>query len=115
MKRRFGLKEVVHDIRSGASDADPIAKYNLPLRGLRALFKKLLGFKVITHSELYHTSVQGENRQDQTTARGNARADLSVSDRGSSRFGVVRDISENGLRLAGIPSEVGEVNALQLN
>ena len=118
MKRKVPLKAVVDDICSGMSDGELTAKYDLPLRGLRALFKKLLDAHLIGHSLLYKTSALYRERIDQIKQRKSPRADLSIPlpiyDVGLSSFGVVRDISETGLCVAGIPSEVGEVKTLQL-
>jgi hypothetical protein len=118
MKRRVGLKAVVKDIRSGVSDEDLMAKYDLPPRGLRALFKKLLDSHLVSHSELYNTSALYRERIDRIKQRRSPRADLSVPlpvyDMDSSSFGVARDISETGLCVAGIPSAVGEVKTFQI-
>lgn len=118
MKRKIPLKSVVDDIRSGMNDEYLMEKYGLPPRGLRALFKKLLEAQLIGHSELYKTSALYREKMDQIKKRRSPRADLSVPlavyDVTLSSFGVVRDISETGLCVAGIPSEVGEVKTFQL-
>ena len=119
MKRRVPLKAVVHDIRSGISDAELMAKYDLPSRGLRELFKKLLDSELVTQAELYNTSALYREKADKIKQRRYPRADVSIPlpvyEMGSSSFGVVRDISETGLCVAGIASEVGEVKSFQLS
>jgi hypothetical protein len=118
MKRRIPMKAVVDDIRSGTGDAELMVKFDLPKRGLRALFKKLLASRQISHAELYKTSALYREKTDQIKKRKSPRADLSVPlsvyDVVLSSFGVVRDISETGLCVAGIPSKVGEVKTFQL-
>jgi hypothetical protein len=118
MKRRINLKALIDHMRSGVSDEELMTNYDLPPRGLQALFKKLLDFELVTHAELYHTSALYREKMDKIKQRRNPRADLFVPllvyDLGSSSLGVVRDISENGLCVAGIPSEIGEIKTFQL-
>jgi hypothetical protein len=118
MKKRISVKAIVDDIRSGAQDADLLAKYNLPRHGLYGLFRKLLDSKAVSHSELYKSSAIYRERIDSINRRQTPRAGLSVSlpiyDLDSSSFGVVRDISETGFRIAGIRTDVGEIKKFQL-
>ncbi len=118
MKKRISMKAVIDDIRAGTSDDDLMAKYDLPPRGLLRLFNKLLDSKTVSHSQLYKTSERYREKIDRIRQRQRPRAELSVSlpvyDLGSSSFGVVRDISETGLRVAGIKTHVGEIKTFQL-
>lgn len=118
MKKRVSVKAFLDDIRSGAQDAELMAKYDLPPQGLFELFKKLLDSKAISHSQLYKSSALYRERVDKVNQRRTPRAGLSVSlpiyDVSSSNFGVVRDISEAGFRIAGIKSDVGEIKTFQL-
>jgi hypothetical protein len=118
MKKRIGVKAFLDDIRSGAQDAELMAKYDLPRQGLYGLFRKLLDSKAVTHAQLYKTSAIYRERINGANQRRSPRAALSVSlpinEMGSSSFGVVRDISETGLRIAGIRTDVGEIKTFQL-
>jgi hypothetical protein len=119
MKRRVNIKAVIEDIRSGVGDEGLMRKYDLPPRGLRELFKKLLDSELVTDAELYSASAMYRERIEKIKQRRYPRADLSIPlpvyDMGSSSLGVVRDISETGLCVAGIASEVGEVKSFQLS
>jgi hypothetical protein len=118
MKKRISVKAFVADIRSGAQDAELMAKYDLPPHGLYGLLRKLLDSKAVSHSELYQSSALYRERIDNINRRQTPRAGLSVSlpiyDLDSSSFGVVRDISETGFRIAGIRTDVGEIKKFQL-
>lgn len=51
-KKTLSAKEVLADIRAGASDEFLIKRYGLTEKGLQSLFKKLVEAKVITQTEL---------------------------------------------------------------
>jgi len=117
--RRIPGNALASDIRSGMGDVELMAKYQLSETGLKRLFKKLLESRLIAHDELYKTSFLYKEEADKAMARLHARADLRVKipiyDISSSTIGLVRDISENGLRVAGIPATEGEVKTFQLS
>lgn len=51
-KQKVSAKEVVADIRSGVSDADLMAKYNLSTKGLESLFEKLIEKNVLSAADI---------------------------------------------------------------
>ena len=110
---------VARDLRSGMTDIELMVKYQLSRKGLGRLFKKLLESRLIGHDELYKVSSLYKEKVDQAMTRLHARAELRVKipiyDISSASVGVVRDISEKGLRVAGIEAEVGEVKTFQLS
>jgi|GEM_PF-1587401 len=55
-KRKLSAKEVLEDIRSGISDHELMKKYDLSLKGLQSLFKKLQDCGLVTEAELYQRS-----------------------------------------------------------
>ncbi len=118
MKRRISAKSIREDIHSGLSEAELMAKHCLSLKGLQKLFRELVHAKIFTHQDIYKRFVSYRERTDQTKQRQARRAGLSlrlpVVDVGSTRFGIVRDISETGLRVAGIKYQVGDVTTFQL-
>ena len=118
MKRRISAKPILEDIRSGISEAELMAKHSLPLKGLQRLFKKLVHSKVVTHEDLYERFASYRERTDQLKQRQTRRANLSVKlpvyDVSSAKYGILRDISETGLRVAGLEYRVGDVTTLQL-
>ncbi len=93
-------------------------KYKLSAKSLQTIFKKLVACKAISHSELYEKSPFYRDRIDRVRARNHPRADLTVHvqiyDIGSGATGVLRDISEKGLRVAGIESSVGQAKTFQI-
>jgi hypothetical protein len=116
---RIRANAVAGDIRSGKTDIELMVKYQLSRKALGKLFEKLLESRLIAHDELYKVSSLYKEKVDKTMTRLHARADLKVKipiyDISSSKIGLVRDISERGLRVAGIEAEVGEVKTFQLS
>jgi hypothetical protein len=51
-RRRITAKEILKDIRAGASDPDLMKKYTLSAQGLQSVFTKLVNSKVVTQAEL---------------------------------------------------------------
>ena len=119
IKHRIRGNAVARDLRAGMTDMELMVKYQLSRKALGRLFKKLLESRLIDHDDLYKVSSLYKEKVDKTTARLHARADLKVKipiyDISSSKIGVVRDISEKGLRVAGIEAEVGELKTFQLS
>jgi hypothetical protein len=118
VKRRISAKSVLEDMRSGMNEAELTAKHGLSLKGLQRLFHELLHAQMVTHQYLYKRFPSYQERADQLKQRRARRVGLSVRlpacDLGSANFGIVRDISETGLRVAGIKYQVGDVATFQL-
>ena len=116
--RRIEAKQLLADIRSGLDDAAIRKKYDLSSKGLRTLFEKLVDSRVLTHNELYERSPLYKDTVDLTKARLFSRQEivvpLPISVYQAPGQGLVRDISESGLRVAGIDAEVGEVKRFVL-
>jgi hypothetical protein len=117
-KRQINGMDVLSDLRSGVADADLLVKYKLSAKALQIVFKKLVAGEAISHSELYQRSPLYRERIDRIRGRAHPRADLGVRvpiyDMGSGATGVLRDISETGLRVAGIESGVGQARTFQI-
>lgn len=100
------------------TDAEIMEKYGLSFKRLKKLFRKLLEARVITHSELYEKSAVYRKTVDSAQARRHPRIDLAVPlhilDVESSCSGLIRDISEGGLRVAGIKARVGEQKTFEI-
>jgi hypothetical protein len=118
MKRKISSKSMRNDIGSGLSELDLMAKYNLSPNGLLRLFRELVKAKVVTHQELYGRFAWYQERTDQVKQRQARRASLSlrlpIYDVLARSFGIVRDISVTGLRVAGIEYEVGDATTFHL-
>ncbi len=117
-KRQINGLDILNDLRSGMAGWELQVKYKLSGKSLQAIFKKLVERDAISHSELYELSSFYKERIDRRRERGYPRADLGVYvpiyDIGSGAIGVLRDISETGLRVAGIESSVGQAKTFQI-
>ncbi len=117
-KRQINSRDILNDLRSGMADSELQMKYKLSIKALLTVFKQLMAFKSISRSELYEISSSYRDRVDHITRRSHPRADLAVYvpiyDIGSGATGVLRDISETGLRVAGIESRVGQAKTFQI-
>jgi hypothetical protein len=109
MKRRINTKSMLEDIGSGLNEIDLMAKHNLSPDGLLKLFRELVKAKIVTHQDLYNRFAWYQEKADQIKQRRARRASLSlrlpIYDILSRRFGILRDISVTGLRVAGAGSE----------
>jgi hypothetical protein len=117
-KRQINGRDILNDLRSGMADAEVQIKYKLSIKGLMTVFKQLMERNSVSHSELYEISSSYRDRVDHITRRSYPRADLAVHvpiyDIGSGALGLLRDISESGLRVAGIESRVGQARTFQI-
>ncbi len=117
-KHRIKAREIVDEMRLGLTDSELKERYRLSSRGLRRLLNKLVHAGAIGHAELYEISEAYKEAVDVTAGRGHPRIDvtfpLRIFEDGSSNKGLVRDISETGMRVAGIESRVEEIKAFRL-
>ncbi len=117
-KRTFSAKEILTDIKKGMDNSALMQKYGLSEKGLQNLFKKLVTLKAISHSELYERSKSYRERIDHIRRRKSPRAELTIRvpiyELQSGDKGILRDISENGLRVAGIEARVGQAKTFQI-
>ena len=118
MKRKISSKSMRDDIGSGLSELDLMVKHDLSPNGLLRVFGELVKSKVVTHQELYRRFAWYQERTDQIRQRGARRASLSlrmpIYDVISRSFGILRDISVTGIRVAGIEYEAGAVTTFHL-
>ena len=63
-KRKITAREVLKDIRSGASDSELMKKYSLSAQGLQSIFDKLLRAGVITKTEIEERVPMSERTAD---------------------------------------------------
>src|SRR5208283_2486834 len=117
-KRQINGTDILNDLRSWMAAWELQVKYKLSAKSLQAIFNKLVERNAISHSELYEISPFYRARIDRINGREHPRADLAVRvpiyDIGSGAIGVLRDISETGLRVAGIESSVGQAKTFQI-
>ncbi len=120
-RRRIVSSQILQEIRSGMGDAELKEKYKLSPKGLVRLLERLVDSKLISHSELSDRSGAYRNKVGRIYGRSHVRAHITVpipvydiGSVGSSAIGLLRDISQEGFRIAGIESNVGEVKTFQL-
>jgi hypothetical protein len=117
-KRQINGTNILTDLRSGVADSELLEKYELTAKSLCTVFRKLVAGKAVSHSELCDRSSLYREKTDCIRARAYPRADLAVRvpiyDIGSGTVGVMRDVSETGLRVAGIESSVGQARTFQI-
>jgi uncharacterized protein (DUF433 family) len=118
-KKKISQTEIVHDIHSGMTEAQLMEKYDLSSWGLQKLFSKLLRVGAVTWEALAIVSL---NSADSVTLRNMRQCERSyptvsmvVYEQEKPRIkGRVLDISEKGLGVIGIPSEVGDMKSLTI-
>ena len=116
-KRSIKAKEIVSDIRSGMTNQQLMAKYNTSLDKLHNIFKQLLDAHAIERSALEPLiSIPYEQFKIEKTRqlhRGYVFVKLPIYDLGNLiNKGTVVDISETGLQVSGIPTNVGDTKNL---
>ena len=109
-------KQIVTDIQSGMRDRDLMEKYGLAPRPFQRVLHRLVVDEAIDHEELYEKSQTYREISDVISSRRHPRVHIPMAIRvlgaGGSQSGFIRDISETGLRVAGIEAEVGESTTL---
>jgi hypothetical protein len=117
-KKQINGRNVIDDVRSGMTDLELQVKYGLSTKGLCTIYEKLVDSGVISHSELSKCSGLYSLRSGHKESRSHPRADLVVRvpvyDLGTGSIGLLRDISETGLRVAGIEVMVGQARTFQV-
>jgi hypothetical protein len=117
-KRRINGKNIINDLRSGITDWELRMKYGLSTSGLCKIFEKLVDSEAMSHSELSGWSPLYSLRTRYKDSRSYPRADLTVRvpiyDLQTGSIGILRDISEQGLRVAGIDARVGQARTFQI-
>jgi hypothetical protein len=115
---RIPAREILSDIRNGMGDHELMEKYQLSVEGLGRLMDKLVEGTAIGHWELYEKSPLYRKLADRLASREFPRVrvlrPIRVYHDESSQKGFVRDVSKNGVRVAGIKATVGEIITLRL-
>jgi hypothetical protein len=104
--------QIVEDIRSGIEDGQLMSTYKLSRKGLQRVLKRLVNDSLISHEELYQKSDAYRSIADLLAARRSPRLyvpiALKVYRNETGEKGFIRDISENGMRVAGVQAKAGE-------
>lgn len=111
--------QIVKEIRSGMSDDEIMKKHELPLKLFQRLLQILVNEKALDHSELYEKSATYRALADRLASRGSPRVYLPIAipvyHDETSQKGFVRDISETGVRVAGIGAQNGDELTLRMS
>jgi len=114
--RKLNLTEILADIRKGISDSDLMEKYGLSAQMLRQVSKKLLDARETRSAEDGPSTVIEEPAEFLSTrefVRHEVDFELLVYEASRPEIqGMVRDVSEEGLSVAGLQAKVGELKTL---
>lgn len=117
-KRQINGRNIINDLRSGMTDPELQMKYGLSANSLCKIFEKLVDRAAVSHSELSKWSTLYNLRTSFKESRTYPRADLAtkvlIYDLATGSIGILRDISETGLRVAGIDARIGRATTFQL-
>ncbi|MGO9565974.1 MAG: PilZ domain-containing protein [Desulfomonilaceae bacterium] len=120
-KREIKAKDFVNDLRSGMSDSEIRCKYNLSAKGLQSAFRKLLEVKAVRTSEVFgRVSVEADTVAIASTRllpRDELEFPVPIYLCEGTRptvKGVIKDITEKGLKISGIDAKVNEVKTFAI-
>jgi hypothetical protein len=117
--QQIDARDIVKDIRSGMTDSELMKKYDLSSEGLRFALQTLTDTEVIALEELYaasssaHDTVFVENMRELPRQHLAMAVTIYEATRPEVK-GTLRDISEKGVGITGIPARVGEVKTLAI-
>ena len=116
VKKTIKARDIVIDIRAGINDAELMDKYHLTARGLQSAFNQLIEKKAISSQELSTRPTDDEDEVTIEDMRRLPRHYLSVSvpiyEPTRPQFqGEIRDLTERGIGVTGIESQVGEIKS----
>ncbi|MGO9121297.1 MAG: PilZ domain-containing protein [Desulfomonilaceae bacterium] len=108
---RLEIKAIVADIRARSTDFELCHKYDLSLEELPGVFEKLVELGVIRTAELKERSAFYDEPLNRSVTRRFPRTlvglELPIYDRDDqTRKGLVRDLSERGLRVASLRPDI---------
>ena len=116
--RRIRCIECAQQIRSGMGDTELMARHGLSSRGLQRVLVKLVEANMLSHAELYERSPLYRDASVGMKSRTDSRLDLTVPiyiyDADSPKPGLLRNLSEKGLRVAGIRAKVGDLKQFHI-
>jgi hypothetical protein len=115
-KKTIRARDIVIDIRAGISDAELMDKYRLTARGLQSAFNQLIEKKAISVQELCNRPIDDEDTVTIEDMRRLPRHYLTVSvpiyePTRPQIQGELRDLTERGIGVIGIESQVSEIKS----
>jgi hypothetical protein len=112
-KQTIKARDLVADLRSGATDFELIEKYDISMHDLDQVLTRLADAGAIRKAELLERSGHYGDPDNKRRTRKHGRElltfKLEVQDvKDPARHAIIRDISEWGLRIAGLEVSAGE-------
>ena len=111
--RKIRARDLITDIRGGLTASQLMRKYRLSTKTMRLVFRQLLDANAVTKTELderptlYQCSIAGSVRR---ARRRRITFPLQIFDNGNPfENGLVRDLSEKGVCVEGIATNIGDV------
>ena len=116
--RRPTVSDFINDVRSGVSDSDLMRKYDLSEKDLRHLAKKILAARNMpsedANLEFWPRARATKHDPRRRYQRLQVLGWMPVYDEVDREAGVIVDITEKGLGIAGIDVRVGEIRILYI-
>ena len=111
--REVKAKDLIADMRSGMTGDKLMKKYRLTPKGLHSVFTQLADATNIVPADLYGRSETRDGPADIAAIRMVSRSEIILPLRINETAdpfteGIVRDISEKGMGVSGLPAKVGE-------
>jgi len=111
---------VLDDIRSDMIDSEIMHKYRITAKELRVVYRELFESRAVEAAELYCRPVYWDNNIDSEPRREFPRLLLAfilpVHDAENPQLkGIVADVTEKGMKLEGLETEVGQKRKLVVN
>jgi hypothetical protein len=116
--RQIDGRLIINDLRSGLRDRDLQGKHKISSYGLLTVYKKLLAHNAISHSELCERSPLYKERNHPARQRKYRRVypyvPIKMYEVEALANGILSNVSEKGLRVAGIEATIGNVQTFQI-
>ena len=108
-KRTIKARDIVNDLRGGLTNVQLMEKYQLSSKGLISIFTKLLDAKAVREEELLNRTPLADDTvaldQKRLFPRNYLCMRLPIVESGNGRAeGHLRDITEKGAQVVGIPA-----------
>jgi len=108
-RRKVKLRRLVNDFWSGMSNAELIQKYRIQPNQLQRLFDELIGTGLLRFSQIYEKSLTPRPPRTYVHVR------FPVYDARDRSFrGLIRDISEKGMRIASFRNGLEKATAFMI-
>ncbi len=115
-KNRF--RQIINDLRSGMDETELMWRHGLSPKRLQKLVQTIADEDATEHNDLYEKSPTYRSVADLLASRRSHRVRIPtairVYDKATYQHGLLRDVSESGIRVAGISANIGELRTLSI-